>query len=205
MKSEQNNNKEYVVVYDLCDKAGKVLQRMPKDDILKLSVITEKSAKEKFDYNKLNAKEVNDKKQEYYYIDLYNEKLFAKVPSNKCSYDTYNNNGFTVETDKPMGFGMNFSYYLKTGKDLVKNSKNIDGILLHVGGSIPQLFFNKEEERFSYYPGMSVYNGLEYQISLEKFLSDNNQSFNLFRSSYWKNLFNSDVRNDQTGSFIYEQ
>ena len=201
MKSEQNNNKEYVVVYDLCDKAGKVLQRMPKDDILKLPVITEEQAKEKFEHNKSNATEVNNKQQDYCYINLYNEKLFAKVPSNKCSYDTYNNNGFTVETDKPMGFGMNFSYYLKTGKDLVKNSKNIDGILLHVGGSIPQLFFNKEEERFSYYPGMSVYNGLEYQISLEKFLSDNNQSFNLFRSSYWKNLFNSDVRNDQTGSF----
>ena len=84
---------------------------------------------------------------------------------------------------------------------LFRSSKNIDGILLHVGGSIPQLFFNKEEERFSYYTDVSVYNGLEYQISLEKFLSDNNQSFNLFRSSYWKNLFNSDVRNDQTGSF----
>ena len=168
MESEQNDDKEYVVVYDLCDKAGKVLQRMPKDDILKLPVITEEQAKEKFEHNKSNATEVNNKQQDYCYINLYNEKLFAKVPSNKCSYDTYNNNGFTVETDKPMGFGMNFSYYLKTGKDLVKNSKNIDGILLHVGGSIPQLFFNKEEERFSYYPGMSVYNGLEYRILLEK-------------------------------------
>ena len=197
----QNQNKDYVVVYDLCDTKGEVLKKMQKNSIKEDYIIDEENAKKKFDFNKLNATTVNNKEPEYYYIDLYNEKLFAKVPSNKCSYDTYNNNGFTVETDKPMGFGMNFSYYLKTGKDLVKNSKNIDGILLHVGGSIPQLFFNKEEERFSYYPGMSVYNGLEYQISLEKFLSDNNQSFNLFRSSYWKNLFNSDVRNDQTGSF----
>ena len=110
MKSEQNNNKEYVVVYDLCDKAGKVLQRMPKDDILKLSVITEKSAKEKFDYNKLNAKEVNDKKQEYYYIDLYNKKLFAKVPSNKCSYDY--GYGFTVETDKQKTDNAKMSYVM---------------------------------------------------------------------------------------------
>lgn len=201
MESEQNDNKDYVVVYDLCDTAGKVLKKCKKNSIPNDCIINEEQAKKKFDYEKSNATEVNYKEPEYYYINLYNKKLFAKVPSNKCSYDTYNNNGFTVETDKPMGFGMNFSYYLKTGKDLVKNSKNIDGILLHVGGSIPQLFFNKEEERFSYYPGMSVYNGLEYQISLEKFLSDNNQSFNLFRSSYWKNLFNSDVRNDQTGSF----
>ena len=198
MESEQNDNKEYVVVYDLCDTKVEVLKKMQKNDIPKNCIITEDQAKKKFDYNKLNATTVNNEEQEYYYIDLYDNKLFAKVPSNKCSYNP--SYGFAVKTDEQMGLGLNMRY-IKTGKDLVKNSKNIDGIMLNVGISNAQLFFNKEEERFSYYPGMSVYNGLEYQISLEKFLSDNNQSFNLFRSSYWKNLFNSDVRNDQTGSF----
>ena len=205
MESEQNDNKDYVVVYDLCDKAGKVLQRMPKDDILKLPVITEEQAKEKFEHNKSNATEVNNKQQDYCYINLYNEKLFAKVPSNKCSYNSYLKS-FTVETDKLMeGLGMNFSYSLKTGKDLVKNSKNIDGILLWVGGNIDKtFFFNKEDGRFSYYTSASIDNGLEYQISLEKFLSDDNPSFNLFRSSYWENLFHSDENElvlKKTGSF----
>ena len=202
MESEQNDNKEYVVVYDLCDTAGKVLQRMPKDDILKLSVITEKSAKEKFDYNKLNAKEVNDKKQEYYYIDLYNKKLFAKVPSNKCSYDY--GYGFTVETDKQKTDNAKMSYNIGTGKDFVENSENIDGVLLKKSGPGGQLFFNKEDRRFSYYTSASIDNGLEYQISLEKFLSDNNPSFNLFRSSYCENLFHPvehEYMSNKAGSF----
>ena len=204
MESEQNDNKEYVVVYDLCDKAGKVLQRMPKDDILKLPVITEEQAKEKFEHNKSNATEVNNKQQDYCYINLYNEKLFAKVPSNKCSYDPYNNS-FAVTTDKQVkGFGIKLSYDLKISKALVKNGKNIDGILLRAGVNDVKLFFNKEEERFSYYTDTSAYNGLEYQISLEKFLSDDNPSFNLFRSSYWENLFHPDEherRLKETGSF----
>ena len=213
MKSEQNDNKEYVVVYDLCDTKGEeVLKKMQKNDIPKNRIITEDQAKEKFDYNKSNAK-VDGEEPEYYYIDLYNNKLFAKVPSNKCSYHPCY--GFTVKTDEQMVRGLNMSYEVKTGKDLVKNSKNsknIDGIMLNVSGiipqlvgvSIPQLFFNKEEERFSYYTDVSVYNGLEYQISLEKFLSDNNPSFNLFRSSYWHNLCHTgehESRRDKAGSF----
>ena len=199
MESEQNDDKEYVVVYDLCDKAGKVLQRMQKNSIPNKCIIDEGKAKEKFDDNKLNAK-TNDQEPEYYYINLYNEKLFAKVPSNKCSYDPFY--GFTVNTDKPMTeFGINMSYKVKTGKDLVKNSKNIDGILLKVGGNDVKLFFNKEEKRFYLSSGQCSQYGFNYQISLEKFLSDNNPSFNLFRSSYWENLFNSDEHDNQTGSF----
>ena len=102
------------------------------------------------------------------------------------------------------GFGIKLSYDLKISKALVKNGKNIDGILLRAGVNDVKLFFNKEEERFSYYTDVSVYNGLEYQISLEKFLSDNNPSFNLFRSSYWHNLFHPgkhEFRRDEAGSF----
>lgn len=202
MKSEQNNNKEYVVVYDLCDKAGKVLKKMQKNSIPNECIIDEGKAKKKFDDDKFNAK-VDNKEPEYYYINLYNEKLFAKVPSNKCLYNTYFDS-FTVKTDKLVeGSEMNLSYSLKTGKGLVKNSKNIDGILLNVGGSDKKLFFNKEEKRFSYLDA-SIDNGLEYQISLEKFLSDDNPSFNLFRSSYWENLFHPDENElvfKKTGSF----
>ena len=104
-----------------------------------------------------------------------------------------------------MGFGEKMRYQVKTGKDLVKNSKNIDGILLEksvLRGK--QLFFNKEEENFSYYTDVSVYNGLEYRILLEKVLRDDNPSFNLFRSSYWHNLFHSgenDTSFKETGSY----
>ncbi|MBQ7552679.1 MAG: hypothetical protein IJT15_04530 [Rickettsiales bacterium] len=198
----QNQNKDYVVIYDLCDKAEKVLKKMQKNDIPKNCIITEDQAKQKFDYNKLKAK-VDGEEPEYYYIDLYNKKLFAKVPSNKCSYNTCFES-FTVDTDKLMeGSEKNFSYSLKTGKDLVKNSKNIDGILLWVGGNRKQLFFNKEDRRFSYICAL-IDDGLEYQMSLEKFLSDDNPSFNLFRSSYWENLFHSDENElvlKKTGSF----
>ena len=124
------------------------------------------------------------------------------MSSHKCSYNPFY--GFTVKTDKPMGLGMNISYSLEIGKGLVKNSENIDGVLLKMSSFDKRLFFNKEEKRFSYYTDASVYNGLEYRILLEKVLRDDNPSFNLFRSSYWHNLFHSgeyDTRFKETGSF----
>ena len=203
MESKQNDNKDYVVVYDLCDTAGKVLKKCKKNSIPNECIINEEQAKQKFYYDKSNATKVNDKEPECYYINLYNEKLFAKVPSHKCSYNQFS--GFTVEIDKSMtGIGENITYSLKTGKGLVKNGKNIDGVLLERWFDDGKLFFNKEEERFSYYTDVSIYNGLEHQISLEKFLSDNNPSFNLFRSSYWENLFHPgehEFRNKKIGSF----